>query len=166
MFAQMFYSGPPFEVLHEEYARKGKIDENAPVKASASISIHAPVEQVWELLINLPGWPEIDPNTSDVRLEGDIEVDTFFRFKLYNFPIRAKIAVINPPRELHWTGVSLWFKAVDLHTLEPAGNGRTRLSIAESFAGVLAIPVLSSERLKAQHEKWLVAFKREAEGGG
>jgi hypothetical protein len=35
MLRQLFYRGPPIDVLHEEYAKKGRIDGEAPVRASA-----------------------------------------------------------------------------------------------------------------------------------
>ena len=163
MSKQLLYRGPSFEVLHEKYAKSGRLDEKAPVQAAAQIQINAPVERVWLLLIDLPAWPAIDPSVGDVQLEAGMNVDDFFKFKLNNFPIRAKFAVIEPCRELHWTGVSLWFKAIDLHRLEPAHDGGAKLYIAESFAGPLAMLFISSERLKMQHEKWLAAFKRAAE---
>lgn len=165
MFKRLFYGGPSFEVLHEEYAKQGQIDDRAPVKASSSIYIDAPVERVWELLINLPDWPALDSSIRDMQLEAGANVDARFNFRLNNFPIKAKFAVINPDRELHWTGASLWFKAVDLHVLEPTHDGGTRLYIAESLAGVLAPLFMSSERLKVQHETWLTAFQRAAETG-
>jgi hypothetical protein len=84
-------------------------------------------------------------------------------FVLNGFPIRATFAVVEPERELTWTGVSLWFKSVDVHVLEPTGDGGTRLFIAESLAGVLAPLVITGERLKAQHDRWLRAFRRAAE---
>ena len=34
MLKQLFYSGPSIEVLQEEYAKKGRIDDKAAVKAS------------------------------------------------------------------------------------------------------------------------------------
>ena len=34
MLKRLCYSGPPIGVLHEEYAKKGRVDDEAPVKAS------------------------------------------------------------------------------------------------------------------------------------
>jgi hypothetical protein len=56
MLKQLFYSGPSIEVLHEEYAKKGRIDARAPVGAAGEIRIEAPVGRVWELLVNVPAW--------------------------------------------------------------------------------------------------------------
>jgi hypothetical protein len=163
MMRQILYSGPSLERLHEKYAKKGQIDEKAPIKTFSNVYIDAPVERVWELLVNLPSWPTIDPAFRDVRLESDVTVDARFHFVLNNFPIHAKFAIVNPNRELTWTGVSLWFKAVDRHVLEPTPDGGTRHYLAESFAGVLASLFISSDQLKKQHQKWLLAFKQAAE---
>lgn len=113
---------------------------------STNTYINIPIERVWELLINLPQWQAIDPSFSDVRTEAGIS-----------------FAVIKPCLELHWTGVSLWFKAIDLHTLDPINNVGTRLIVAESFAGPLASLFISSEKLRIQHKRWLSAFKQAAE---
>lgn len=126
MLKQVFYRGPPLEVLHEEYAKKGYIDDAAPVKTSSDIYIQAPVEQVWKLLINLPAWPMIDTAIRTVSLNTTVSVDAHFSFVLKGFPIQAKIAVVDPGRELTWTGVSLWFKSIDVHKLEPAHDSGTR----------------------------------------
>ena len=165
MTKRLFYSGPSFDRLHEEYAKKGRIDEEAPVKTAGEITINAPVEQVWALLIDLPNWPTIDPSFKNVRVESSITVDARFHFTLLNFPISAKFAVVEPNRELSWTGASLWFKAIDRHVMEPTQEGGTRLYIAESFAGLLAPLFTSSEQLKKQHQNWLTAFKQAAEQG-
>lgn len=163
MIKQVFYNGPSFETLHRDYAKKGHIDENATIKTATEIHIAAPVERVWNQLINLSAWPAIDPSFRNVQLESNVEEDAYFRFVLNNFPIRAKFAVVAPNRELTWTGLSLWFKSVDLHVLEPIETGGTRLYSAESLAGVLASPLMTSEQLKKQHEKWLMAFKHSLE---
>src|SRR5215208_2808827 len=38
---RLFYGGPSIGVLHEEYAKRGRIDERAPVKSSGEIRIGA-----------------------------------------------------------------------------------------------------------------------------
>jgi len=109
MLRRIFYRGPSRQVLHEEYAKKGRIDELAPIISSSDIVINAPVDRVWALLVDLPAWPAIMPFVRDVRLESGIPVDAWFSFRLFGFPIRAQVAVVQPNRELTWTGRSLWF---------------------------------------------------------
>jgi len=165
MLQQMLYRGPSRQMLHEGYAKHGRIDDQAPITTSSDVVIDAPLDRVWAQLINLPAWPTITPSIRDVRLETVIEVDAYFTFRLYHVPIWAQLAVVQPSRELTWTGVSLWFRSIDQHVVEPLPAGGTRLWIAESFAGLLAVPLMSRARLKMQHEQWLRAFKQAAEQG-
>jgi hypothetical protein len=165
MLRSVLYRGPSRHVLHAAYAKAGRIDESAPITSSSSIVVDAPADRVWALLSDPRAWPRISPSIRDVRLESDLSVDTCFRFRLYSFPIRARVAVLDPGRELTWTGASLWFRAIDRLLVEPLSARQSRLSIAESFAGILAVPLMSRARLQAQHAQWLHAFKVAAEHG-
>jgi hypothetical protein len=160
---RLFYRGPSRAELHEDYAKLGRIDGNAPIQSRSDIYIAAPVERVWERLIDFQAWPTIDPSFRNVRLDTGVAVDAHFGFVLNNFPIRAQIAVVEPGRKLIWTGTSLWFRAIDLHRLEPDRDGGTHYTLMESFAGVLATLFINSAQLKAQHDRWQAAFKRAVE---
>lgn len=162
MIRHQFYIGPSYDILFEEYARQGRIDEQAPVKTSGGILIAAPPERVWDLLIDLARWPVINPAFSDVRLQSLPAERTTFSFKLNNFPIKAELAAVDPCRLLTWVGTSLWFRAIDVLRLEPVPSG-SRLYMAESFSGFLAPLFVSSEQLRRQHDQTLNAFKRAAE---
>jgi hypothetical protein len=47
MLNSLSYTGPALDVLHEQYAKQGSIDPEAPVQASYQVLIEAPVEVVW-----------------------------------------------------------------------------------------------------------------------
>jgi hypothetical protein len=70
MLTQLFYSGSSVGVLHEEYAKKGRIDEKAPITTTCEVRIEAPVERVWELLSNsapaLPGSGGCEASSEEV----------------------------------------------------------------------------------------------------
>ena len=159
----LFYRGPTLARLHEEWAKQGKIDENAPITTTSSIDIHAPIAHVWEHLIDLANWPIISTAFQKMELDTTVDVDATFRFVLYSFPIQARFAVVDPPHRLVWTGKSLWFQAVDSHTLSTLPNGDTRYTVAESFAGLLAGLFTNGAMLAKQHRTWMEAFKREVE---
>jgi hypothetical protein len=73
--------------------------------------------------------------------------------------MRSTFAVVNPGRELTWTGRFLGYKAVDQHLLEPAGNGRTTVTMRESLAGPLLPLFYRPSQLQAGHQRWLTALK-------
>ena len=165
MLKQMLYRGPSPAVLHTNYAKAGRIDDQAPITSSSQVIIEAPAAEVWQRVHNLVAWPTFTAAFRNVRLETTLEVDAYFRFHLNAFPIRARFAVVQPERALIWTGRSLWFNAIDRIGLEPLTAAQTRLSIAESFAGLLAVPLMSRAQLQKQHERWLQEFKQAVEEG-
>jgi hypothetical protein len=77
--------------------------------------------------------------------------------------MRSTFAVVNPGRELTWTGRFLGYKAVDQHLLEPAGNGRTTVTIRESLAGPLLPLLYRPSQLQAGHQRWLTVLKNTLE---
>lgn len=165
MLKRLFYGGPSMGVLHEEYAKRGRIDERAPVKSSGEIRIGAPVERVWELLTDLRGWEGWAPGVRDVRLDTAVAVDASFSWSIGRTRIKSVIAIVKPGRELTWTGAALWTKAVDRHVLVPTEDGATRLYVEESLAGALVPLFFGSAKLEVQHRRWLAALKAVAEGG-
>lgn len=163
MLKQLFYGGPSIEVLHEEYAKKGRIDEDAYVKASCEVLIEAPVERVWELLSNTPGWGNWYPDIHNVDLDSPVEADTRFTWKNGNTRISSKFAVVETGRELTWTGVSSGAKAVHRHVLASTEDGATIVFFEESMAGPLLVLFFDSAKLRTGLEKWLTALKSAAE---
>jgi hypothetical protein len=164
MLKRLFYSGPSIEVLHEEYAKRRRIDEAAPVKASGEIRINASVERVWEVLTDLRGWEDWAPGVHDVHLDSAVAVDARFSWAIGRTRIKSVFAVVEPGRELSWSGSALWTKAIDRHVLEPTEDGATRHYLEESLAGVMVPLFFSTAKLKAQHQRRLIAFKAAAEG--
>jgi hypothetical protein len=53
--AKLFYTGPSLGTLHEQYARKSRIDQPAPLISVASITIGAPGPAVWEIISDVAG---------------------------------------------------------------------------------------------------------------
>ncbi|MEU0479316.1 SRPBCC domain-containing protein [Streptosporangium sp. NPDC006013] len=161
---KVLYAGPSIERLHEEYAKKGRLDENAPVKSSASIVIDAPAEKVWKLLADMNDWPEWRSDAYVVEL-GEMKPDATFRWNIQGSAIRSTFAVVEPERELAWTGVAMgYIKAVDRMRLDVTENGRTRVTIEESMSGPLLTLFYSSAKLRKGHEDMLRMLKTAAEG--
>ena len=158
MLNGLFYSGPSIETLHEEYAKKGRIDEEAPVKASREVHIEAPVERVWGLLSDPRGWGTWYPDIHDVRLNPRVEADARFDWANGKAHMRSRFAVVEAEREITWTGVAYGAKAVHRHVLEPTDGGATRVFSEESMAGPLLVLFYNSAKLGAEMEEWLSAL--------
>ena len=160
---QLLYRGPSIEVLHQRYAKRERIDSRAPVTAAHEVEIHAPVQRVWDLLADPMAWPSFAPEVHGVHLDGPVAVDTSFTWANGRSRMKSRFAVVEPGREITWTGVSSGFKAVHRHLLEATGDGATRVRSEESMAGPLLVLFYGSAKLQAGIEAWLAGLKRAAE---
>ncbi|NUW42099.1 SRPBCC family protein [Nonomuraea rhodomycinica] len=160
---KVLYAGPSIERLHEEYAKKGRLDDDAPVKSSSSIVVDAPAGKVWNLLVDMRNWPAWRSDAHVVEL-GEIEPDATFRWNIRGSAIRSTFAVVEPERELTWTGVAMGcFKAIDRMLLEETADGRTRVTVEESMSGPLLTLFYSGAKLRQGHEDLLRMLKTAAE---
>ena len=160
---QLLYRGPSIEVLHEQYAKREHIDTRAPVSAAYEVEIDAPVQRVWELLADPMAWPSFAPEVHDVHLDAPVAVDTRFTWANGKAHMKSRFAVVDPGREITWTGVSSGFKAVHRHLLDATSDTTTRVRSEESMAGPLLPLVYGSAKLQAGLEQWLTALKAAAE---
>jgi uncharacterized membrane protein len=161
---KLFYTGPPLNELHEEYAKKGLLDENAPVKSVDTITIHAPAATVWRLIIDLRNWPQWRSDAHVTGL-GAIEPDARFRWKIRGASIKSTFAVIAPEQELTWTGVAMgWIKAIDRYRLAPTEDGRTTVTMEETMSGPLLTLFYNDAKLRKGHQDMLRMLKTAAEG--
>jgi hypothetical protein len=160
---RLLYTGPSIETLHEGYASQGRIDRQAPVTASRDVVIAAPKAAVWALLSDPGGWGRIDPAITDVRLDAQVRPGTRFTWRNGRARIKSRFAVVDPGREITWTGVSSGARAVHRHVLTARGEGHTHLVSEESMAGPLLPLFFGSAKLASALDTWLAAIKTAAE---
>ena len=158
----IFYSGPRIDTLHNEFAKKGLIDDHAPVQAASEIVVNTPVEVVWKVMADVPNWSQWLPHVTVTKFES-LAPDSTFIWKNGISHIVSRFAVTKVNHELTWTGISSGAKAVDRHVIEPTSDGKTRVYTEESMAGPLLTLFFSSKKLKAGQQEWLVALKKAAE---
>jgi uncharacterized protein YndB with AHSA1/START domain len=162
MLSQLLYSGPSMDTLHERYAKQGRIDDQAPVTTTCEIHIAAPVQRVWELLSNPAEWPAFDPDIRSVHADA-VAPDARFTWTSGKSRIKSQFAVVDPGREITWTGVSTGFKVVHRHLLSATADGGTQIRCEESMAGPFLVLFYNRAKLSADLQKWLTAIKRAAE---
>ncbi|ROQ67150.1 putative membrane protein [Streptomyces sp. 840.1] len=164
LLSRALYVGPPLATLQEQYAKGGIIDDNAPVLASSSVRIAAPADRVWQLLHDLPDWPSWVPGVSYVRQSpGGLAPGGRFTWKLNGITIKSTLAVVEPERELCWTGVLAGTRAVHRFRLTEDARGHTEVVSEESIGGPLIALYFPSSKLRKVLEGWLGALKSTAE---
>ncbi|KAA2265362.1 molecular chaperone Hsp90 [Solihabitans fulvus] len=160
---KLLYRGPARQELHEGYAKRRRIDQDAPVVSASELRIEAPVERVWQLIADPTGWPQVLPGRRVLELDAGVAEDADFVWAMGRTVMRARFAVVDVNRELTWSAVAMGVRAIDRQVLTPTPDGATVLRIEESMAAPLIGLLFSADRLRGQHEDWLRAVKAAAE---
>ena len=150
-------------VSDDELARSGKIPENAPVKASLEITIHAPVEKVWLLLTDVTNWPKWQPDISATKIAGPLQAGTTFSWTTGGTRIESRIALVQPYEQFAWTGKAHWAKAIHVWKLQRLSEDQTVVKTEESMHGFLLTVFYSSKKLEQSDQHWLDRLKSAAE---
>ena len=137
---------------------------------SASISITATPDLIWEILTDASGYPEWEPGME--RIEGTIALGE--KIEVYTkispdrtFPVQ--VTTFEPGRRMVWTGgmpLGL-FKGERTFTLTPNEDGTTEFTTREEFSGLL-LPIFGRTipDLSQSFENFAAGLKAQAEAVG
>jgi hypothetical protein len=153
--------------LEQKYAQ-GRFGRFAP---AATVEIDAPVERVWDILVDFPSygaWNRFCPAvTCTGELGAKVVMDVRFPGQK---PIRQVevLNVLEPPHRLAW-GVIMGSRALLVanryQTLEAIGQGRTRYTTIDYMSGLVApiVKVLYAEKVRAGFQLAADGLKEYAE---
>ncbi len=147
----------------EKLAAEGQIQENAPVKATSQITIHASPEKIWSILADIDNWPKWQTTISAVTVSGPLEPGTTFVWTTGGTKIKSRIAIVHPVTQLGWTGIAHGARAIHIWSLQPLTGGDTLVKTTESMDGFMLKVFYNSRDLAKSHKLWLDALKRRAE---
>jgi hypothetical protein len=144
-------------------------------RIATAVEIDAPTSRVWEVLVDLPAYPEWNPFI--VSGTGTVAVGETLSLRMAlpgrsPVTIEPRLLVVEPERELRWKGrlfVPGLFEGEHAFVLTPLDGGRTRLDHSEAFSGIL-LPLARGLIYDATVESFraldAALAKRAAEGGG
>ncbi|MEV4286168.1 hypothetical protein AB0K40_11760 [Nonomuraea bangladeshensis] len=90
-------------------------------------------------------------------------MDTPFTWVNGSIAITSRFAVVEPLRELTWTGSAMGSRAAHRHLITTRQDGTTLLRTEESMAGTLLGLFYNSAELHAELTRWLGSIKTAAE---
>jgi uncharacterized protein YndB with AHSA1/START domain len=145
-----------------QLAASGRIQENAPVRASLEIAIDAPPERVWALLTEINNWPKWQQDITKAEISGPLQSGTGFSWTS-GAHIRSRIALVQPLEAFAWTGTAYGAKAIHVWKLQRLPGGKTLVKTDESMDGFLLTLFFSSKKLEETDRRWLNYLKAAAE---
>lgn len=135
-------------------------------KYNASITINAPSEKVWKILVDANGYPAWDLSMD--RIEGKLALGETVKFftKLSGQAFPVKVTVFEPNSKLVLAGgmpLGL-FKSERAHTLTTSKDGTTIFQTEEIFSGLL-LPLFGKNipDLTDNFKNFAAALKKQAE---
>jgi hypothetical protein len=142
-----------------------------PKSITAEIEIDAPVERVWNILVDLDSYPQWNPFT--VRVDSTLEVgstvDLYVRMKPNKEIVQREIVtVVEPNKKLSW-GLTMGAKFLlftdRYQVLEALGPNKTRYFTSDDFSGVLTplVMMLYGKHIKRGFDGIAAALKERAE---
>lgn len=134
---------------------------DVPVHSWNELTIDAPAEAIWAVLIRAADWPSFYRNSSEVRFaagEGpDLQEGTVWSWRTFGVRVRTRVTVFEPHRCLMWRGDQPHVHACHAWVLQPEPNGGCRVITEETQRGV--VPWLARSFLRPglhkHHQRWL-----------
>jgi uncharacterized protein YndB with AHSA1/START domain len=142
------------------------INADAPVITRDEILIHAPIQIVWDLQTDVPGWPSWQPDVDGAVADGPLAPGSVFRWQTAGLDITSAVEEVDAPRRIVWSGPAQGIVAVHVWTFEERDGG-VLVRTAESWEGdpVTAQTEALQAALDASLRAWLENLKRAAERG-
>jgi hypothetical protein len=112
-------------------------------RIATAVEIDAPPARVWEVLVDLPSYPQWNPFI--VEAEGEVAEGETLSLQMAlpgwkPMTIEPRLLVVEPGQELRWKGrlfLPGLFDGEHAFLLTPLEDGRTRVDHVEDFAGLL-----------------------------
>ena len=134
----------------------------APVQATRSVQITAPLGKVWSILTGVPDWERWHPYLENAMLEGPFSADTQLTYGGF-FKHKLRIAKVVPGGLAMLYGTMAGYKGITRWDVKQANGTKTEVTFTESSAGFMIGTLYSNQKLGEHLQNWLNALKAEAE---
>lgn len=141
-------------------AKEGKINQDASLRDSQSTIINAPIDKVWDLMIDFNSWPDWNEEIKSIEIE-EVKVGSVFKWNINGSSIKSTIRQIKEKELISWTGTAMGIKAIHVWKFEADGN-QTIVTTEESIQGFLTV-FFGHQKLHSSLLNWLDQLRKKAE---
>lgn len=140
------------------------VDAEAPVVVRLSITVHAPLADVWALHTDIDGWADWNPDIDRAALDGTLAPGARFRWLTHGLDITSTVHQVVPGKRIVWGGPAQGIDGVHAWTFQEH-DGVVTIRTDESWSG----PPVDAQRDELHHmltqslEQWLRHLKARAE---
>lgn len=137
----------------------------ALLKATHHTTIKAPIEKIWDLLIDVNHWPAHFRHVQSADMNGQFIEGTSFQWKSGGVKIVSTIVRVDKYREIIWTGKAIGTQAEHQWAMTEK-DGAVVLETKETMKGWLIslMKGMMKKKLDETLVSWLEDMKRVSEG--
>jgi hypothetical protein len=139
------------------------VDRRAPVVATDTAIIQAPLDLVWSIESDIAHWPDWNEEISSVRIKGPVRPGTEFRWRSRGLTIHSELTIV-APEEIAWVGGTIGISERQVWSFTESSDG-VLVRTSESFSGWRARMLSWPMRRMRQRalRRGLLALKAESE---
>ena len=143
-------------------AAKEQMIPKAPIQASCSVKIAAPVSKVWSLLTGVSDWERWYPYLQNAKLDGPFSARSQLTYGGF-IKHKLQIAKVVPGELVVLYGTMAGYKGITRWNVRRVSGRETEISFTESSSGFLIGVLYSNQKLGEHLQNWLHALKSQAE---
>jgi hypothetical protein len=159
------HPGPSLSEL-KEFARRGKINPDAPVSARAQATVDVSAEDAWKVISEAGRWHNWHPAVRALESDAHVASCGPFAWKSNGLTVKSEVVLVEKNSAICWVGTAMGTKAVHAWRLKELGPKQTLIETEESMDGPLISVLYSRTKLEGFLVQWLNCLKAECERGG
>ncbi len=141
--------------------------DSTAVHVSNDITVDAPPQVVWSVLLRAAEWPTWYPNSHDVRIEGGavaLAQGTRFRWTTFSAAVTSTVREFVAPERIAWDGSGVLMDVYHAWLIEPRPTGCWVLTQEhQNGLAARAQALFTPNRMHKGHQLWLERLKAVAE---
>lgn len=141
-------------------AENAKINSEASIRDSQAIIINAPIDKVWDVLIDIKSWNQWNEALAVSKTE-KLEAGISFKWSMSGLQVFSTVQKIQSPELLTWTTKAFGIKAIHVWRLEESDK-QTIVTSEASIQGFRTL-FFSHHKLHSALLNWLDKLKQRAE---